>query len=77
MGALVPETESVEFETRRERRLVRVARDARVRLFGDLLADASPGATLDALFLFDLPPGAERTFQYAEFSARPIRRSCW
>jgi ATP-binding protein involved in chromosome partitioning len=65
MGALVPESEAVEFETvaRGDSYVWRATRE--FAAFGDLLADVAWGE-LDAL-LVDLPPGAERTFQYAEF----------
>jgi ATP-binding protein involved in chromosome partitioning len=65
MGAIVPESESVEFESvaSGDSYVWRATRE--FAAFGDLLADVVWGE-LDAL-LVDLPPGAERTFQYAEF----------
>lgn len=65
MGVLVPESEALDFETvaRGDTYLWRATRE--FSLLGDLLAGVAWG-TLDFL-LIDLPPGAERTFQYAEF----------
>jgi ATP-binding protein involved in chromosome partitioning len=65
MGALFPETEPVDFESvsSGDSYVWRATRE--FSAFGDLLAGVGWGA-LDFL-LVDLPPGAERTFQYAEF----------
>jgi ATP-binding protein involved in chromosome partitioning len=65
MGALVPESEAVEFDSvaRGDSYVWRAIRE--FSALGDLLAGVSWGP-LDFL-LVDLPPGAERTFQYAEY----------
>ncbi len=65
MGALVPESEAVEFDSvaRGDSYVWRATRE--FSAFGDLLAGVAWGA-LDVL-LVDLPPGAERTLQYAEY----------
>jgi ATP-binding protein involved in chromosome partitioning len=65
MGALVPESEAVDFDSvaRGDSYVWRATRE--FSAFGDLLAGVAWGA-LDVL-LVDLPPGAERTFQYAEY----------
>jgi ATP-binding protein involved in chromosome partitioning len=65
MGALVPESEAVDFASvaSGDSYVWRATRE--FSAFGDLLAGVAWGA-LDFLFV-DLPPGAERTFQYAEY----------
>jgi ATP-binding protein involved in chromosome partitioning len=65
MGALVPESEAVDFDSvaSGDSYVWRAIRE--FSALGDLLAGVSWGA-LDFL-LVDLPPGAERTFQYAEY----------
>jgi ATP-binding protein involved in chromosome partitioning len=65
MGSLIPESEALEFESaaRGETHTWRATRE--FALLSDILGSVEWG-TLDAL-LFDLPPGAERTVQYADF----------
>ena len=65
MGSVIPESESLEFAAtaRGESQTWRATRE--FALLGDILASFEWGA-LD-LLLFDLPPGAERTVQYADF----------
>ena len=65
MGSIVPESESLEFEStaRGESHTWRATRE--FALLAEILVSFDWGA-LD-LLLFDLPPGAERTVQYAEF----------
>ncbi len=65
MGSLIPESESLEFEStaRGESHTWRATRE--FALLGEILGAVDWGA-LDVL-LFDLPPGAERTVQYADF----------
>lgn len=65
MGSLIPESEALDFEstTRGESHTWRATRE--FALLTDVLGSFEWGA-LD-LLLFDLPPGAERTVQYADF----------
>ncbi len=65
MGSLIPESESLEFESvaRGESHTWRATRE--FALLGEILG-AFEWGTLD-LLMFDLPPGAERTVQYADF----------
>jgi ATP-binding protein involved in chromosome partitioning len=65
IGSLIPESEALEFESaaRGESHTWRATRE--FALLGEILSSFEWGA-LD-LLLFDLPPGAERTVQYAEF----------
>ena len=65
MGSLIPESEALEFESAAhgESHTWRATRE--FALLGEILGSFEWGA-LD-LLLFDLPPGAERTVQYAEF----------
>jgi len=65
MGSIVPESEALEFESaaQGESHTWRATRE--FALLGEILASFEWGA-LD-LLLFDLPPGAERTVQYADY----------
>jgi ATP-binding protein involved in chromosome partitioning len=65
MGTLMPEAESLEFESAAhgESHTWRATRE--FALLGEILGSFEWGA-LD-LLMFDLPPGAERTVQYADF----------
>ena len=65
MGSLIPESEALEFESaaQGESHTWRATRE--FALLGEILGSAEWGA-LD-LLMFDLPPGAERTVQYADF----------
>lgn len=65
MGSLVPEGEALEFESvaHGESHTWRSTRE--FALLGEILGSFEWGA-LD-LLMFDLPPGAERTVQYADF----------
>ncbi len=65
MGSLIPETEAIDFESaaQGESHTWRATRE--FALLGEILRSFEWGA-LD-LLLFDLPPGAERTVQYADF----------
>jgi len=65
MGSVIPESESLEFESAAhgETHTWRATRE--FALLGEILG-AFEWGELD-LLLFDLPPGAERTVQYADF----------
>jgi ATP-binding protein involved in chromosome partitioning len=65
MGSLIPESESLEFESTAhgESHTWRATRE--FALLGEILGSVEWGK-LD-LLMFDLPPGAERTVQYADF----------
>ncbi|HWO15859.1 MAG TPA: P-loop NTPase, partial [Solirubrobacterales bacterium] len=65
MGSVIPESESLEFESAAhgESHTWRATRE--FALLGEILG-AFEWGELD-LLLFDLPPGAERTVQYADF----------
>ena len=65
MGSVIPESEALEFESAAhgESHTWRATRE--FSLLGEILASFEWGE-LD-LLMFDLPPGAERTVQYADF----------
>jgi ATP-binding protein involved in chromosome partitioning len=65
MGSLIPESAALAFEStaRGESQTWRATRE--FALLGEILASFDWG-TLD-LLMFDLPPGAERTIQYADY----------
>jgi len=65
MGSLLPESQALEFESaaKGESHTWRATRE--FALLGEILGSVEWG-TLD-LLMFDLPPGAERTVQYADF----------
>ena len=65
MGSLIPESEALEFESAAdgESHTWRATRE--FALLGEILGSFEWGA-LD-LLMFDLPPGTERTVQYADF----------
>jgi ATP-binding protein involved in chromosome partitioning len=65
MGSLIPESEALEFESAAhgESHTWRATRE--FALLGEILQSFEWGS-LD-LLMFDLPPGAERTVQYADF----------
>jgi len=65
MGSLIPESEALEFESaaRGESHTWRATKE--FALLGEILGSFEWGA-LD-LLMFDLPPGADRTVQYADF----------
>ena len=65
MGSLIPESQALEFESaaQGESHTWRATRE--FALLGEILGSFEWG-TLDVL-MFDLPPGAERTVQYADF----------
>jgi ATP-binding protein involved in chromosome partitioning len=65
MGSVIPESDALEFESAAhgESHMWRATRE--FALLGEILGAFEWGA-LDVL-MFDLPPGAERTVQYADF----------
>jgi len=65
MGSLIPESKSLEFESavQGESHTWRATKE--FALLGEILGSCEWG-TLD-LLMFDLPPGADRTVQYADF----------
>jgi Mrp family chromosome partitioning ATPase len=65
MGSLIPESEALDFESAAhgDSQTWRATRE--FALLGEILGSFEWGA-LDVL-MFDLPPGAERTVQYADF----------
>jgi ATP-binding protein involved in chromosome partitioning len=65
MGSVIPESDALDFESaaQGESHTWRATRE--FALLGEILASFEWGA-LDML-MFDLPPGAERTVQYADF----------
>jgi len=68
MGSLIPESDALDFESAAdgESQTWRATRE--FALLGEILGSVDWGA-LDVL-LFDLPPGAERTVQYADYLGR-------
>ena len=68
IGSIIPESEALDFESAAngESHTWRATRE--FALLGEILA-AFDWGDLD-LLMFDLPPGAERTVQYAEFLGR-------
>jgi ATP-binding protein involved in chromosome partitioning len=68
MGSLIPESQALEFESAAhgESHTWRATRE--FALLGEILRSFEWGA-LD-LLMFDLPPGADRTVQYADFLGR-------
>jgi ATP-binding protein involved in chromosome partitioning len=68
MGSVIPESDSLEFDStaRKESHTWRATRE--FALLGEILG-AFEWGELD-LLMFDLPPGAERTVQYADFLPR-------
>jgi len=65
MGSLIPESKALEFESAAPGDSHTWRATKEFALLGDILASTEWG-TLDVL-LFDLPPGADRTVQYADF----------
>jgi ATP-binding protein involved in chromosome partitioning len=65
MGSLIPESEALEFESAAHGESHTWRATKEFALLGEILGSFDWGS-LD-LLLFDLPPGAERTVQYAEF----------
>jgi ATP-binding protein involved in chromosome partitioning len=65
MGSMIPESESLEFESAAQGESHTWRATKEFALLGEILASLEWGE-LD-LLMFDLPPGAERTVQYADF----------
>jgi ATP-binding protein involved in chromosome partitioning len=65
MGSLIPESEALEFESTAHGESHTWRATKEFALLGEILGAFEWGA-LD-LLMFDLPPGAERTVQYADF----------
>jgi ATP-binding protein involved in chromosome partitioning len=65
MGSLIPESEALEFESAAQGESHTWRATKEFALLGEILGSVEWGA-LD-LLLFDLPPGAERTVQFADF----------
>jgi ATP-binding protein involved in chromosome partitioning len=65
MGSLIPESESLEFESTAQGESQTWRATKEFALLGEILG-AFDWGTLD-LLMIDLPPGAERTVQYADF----------
>jgi ATP-binding protein involved in chromosome partitioning len=65
MGSMIPESEALEFESAAHGESHTWRATKEFALLGEILASFEWGA-LD-LLMFDLPPGAERTVQYADF----------
>ncbi len=65
MGSMIPESESLEFESTAQGESHTWRGTREFALLGEILGSVEWG-TLD-LLMFDLPPGAERTVQYADY----------
>jgi ATP-binding protein involved in chromosome partitioning len=65
MGSLIPESEALDFESAAHGESHTWRATKEFALLGEILRSFEWG-TLDVL-MFDLPPGAERTVQYADF----------
>ena len=65
MGSLIPESQALEFESAAHGESHTWRATKEFALLGEILASFEWG-TLD-LLMFDLPPGTERTVQYADF----------
>jgi ATP-binding protein involved in chromosome partitioning len=65
MGSLIPESEALDFESAAHGESHTWRATKEFALLGEILGSFEWGA-LD-LLMFDLPPGAERTVQYADF----------
>jgi ATP-binding protein involved in chromosome partitioning len=65
MGSVIPESEALEFESAAEGESHTWRATREFALLGEILGSCEWGP-LD-LLMFDLPPGAERTVQYADF----------